>query len=93
MRVFAVAVLLVFVAPSAMARIDVGGNSKGECDDRRQPNAQYCVYFGNPYYDSATRTFTNNINPYYDNVSGTFSSFPPRGGAIAGPRKVRRYAP
>jgi hypothetical protein len=92
MRTLAATLFLVFLSSSTMARnFDVGGNSKGDCDDRRGPNATSCLYFGNPYYDSATGTFSNSINPYYNSVSGTFSSLAP-GVAVmrSAPRRVRR---
>jgi hypothetical protein len=92
MRILAASVFLSLFTSSVMANnIDVGGNSKGDCDDRRQPNATKCLYFGNPYYDSATGTFSGNINPYYDPVTGTFSSRPSSFAMLPTPRRVHKH--
>jgi hypothetical protein len=91
MRILAASLCLALLTSSAMARnFDVGGNSKGDCDDRRQPNAQKCLYFGNPYYDAATGAFSSNINPYYDPATGTFSSHPFNYSMLGTPRRVRK---
>ena len=77
----------------SVAMAQATGNGKGDCDDRRGPNATKCLYFGNPYYDSATGTFSGSINPYYNPATGTFSSLAPRAAVVNEPRRVRRRAP
>ena len=92
MRILVTNVFLALLTPSAMAgQIDVGGTGKGDCDDRRGPNATSCLYFGNPYYNSATAMFTSNINPYYDPATGTFSSRAAHFAMLKAPGRVRRH--
>ena len=91
MRTLAASLFSILVASSAMARTDisVGGSGRGDCDYRdRGPT--YCrnYGYGNPYFDSATGTFTNNINPYYNAVTGMYSSLPPNGAVLVA-RRVR----